>query len=168
MTGPQLLLTSKQLRYGLESLPQELYNEIYTAVFTAAPGIRLINATNDRKTGFSIEDLELSFSHLPRGGFQLLHVSAATRALYATTFYGCDAVFEISATRGLAILAIISLSKLPLAHRNRLRKVIVDMSSGCEGIDLSRIDEHRKFWAYYIGTEVAKNVFVRVDGKTYG
>lgn len=67
---------STSLKQRLESLPQELSNEIYNLTFTADPGVR-----------------EITKTYLPP---HLLRVDRASRALFGASYYGNDAVFRIS------------------------------------------------------------------------
>lgn len=68
-----------KLRAGLETLPQELYDMIYNAVFTAAPGFR--NLSKHHKKTY-------------RRDFNLLHVSHHSRALFASSYYGNQSRFH--------------------------------------------------------------------------
>lgn len=103
-------LDSEQLRHGLESLPQELYDQIYNAVFTARPGVR------------QIDGLLGTF----RRDMKFLHVSSATRALYAKTYYGQGATFEVHGRFAWAQDELQQwLYLLPPDHRALLQRVTV-------------------------------------------
>lgn len=70
----------EQFGIRMGRLPQELYNEIFEDVFTARTGVR--NLTKNKRDSHYYLD------------FKLLHVSRASRALYASTYYGNKSTFQ--------------------------------------------------------------------------
>ncbi|CZT19487.1 uncharacterized protein RCC_05338 [Ramularia collo-cygni] len=74
-------LTADQLRAGLETLPQELFDSIGEYTFTAQPGTRSISTKSGRATH--------------RAHLKLLQVDSATRNLYAQSYYGQGAIIRL-------------------------------------------------------------------------
>lgn len=86
---------------GLSTLPQELYDQIHKAVFTASANkIRNLNSPA----------LDTSL--------KLMHLSHGTRELYATTFYSADFEYEATVMSFMQWLTVV-----PTAHRNRIKKL---------------------------------------------
>lgn len=84
---------SLKLRALIDSLPQELYDEIYDLAFTAEPKIRIYSGKDID------EDLVLGFAELERASLQrvvklneaiprLLHVDRASRKKFAESYFG--------------------------------------------------------------------------------
>lgn len=110
--------SSGELRRGLESLPQELYDQIYKDVFTASPKVRHVGTiTTFGRIKFATEDLNP------------LHISQATRSLYAKTFYGHDAGFEVHLRKTWSEDVLKWLSILPHSHIRLLRKFVIAIDS---------------------------------------
>lgn len=64
-------ISAQGLRRGLETLPQELYDEIYNLTFSATPAAR---------------DLRVRGTAETRQNFKLLQVSSASRAVFASSY----------------------------------------------------------------------------------
>lgn len=92
-----------KIRQGLSSLPQELYDQIYTEVFTAT-----INKV--RKLDQSLQALLLPV--------KLMQISQATRELYTISFYSTS--FDYS---GELETLLRWLASVPELHRSLIRKV---------------------------------------------
>lgn len=122
---PTTPLNSQELRRGLESLPQELWSEIYKIVFTAPHDALCISE--------SLSNKPIIPSSL-RSGMNLLHVSTASRALYAKTFYGRDAVLSAQYVTSTTALLRDWLVMLPKAHRTLLGKIVLAPESNKESV----------------------------------
>lgn len=113
-------LTIEELHSALDTLPQEIYDQIYEAVFTASPGNRDLTKYTDMPVLSYLQD------------FKLLHISRETRALYAKSYYGNQSCFRIKShsyngvdfshhtTRVHSWLKL-----LPEAHRALLHEVVM-------------------------------------------
>lgn len=101
------------IRSGLESLPQDLYDQSYAAVFTATPGVRTIITNLDGKI---------------RNPFKLLHTSRHTRALYAKSYFGTGSQFRIAkagTSRRRDLKQLRWLKDLTGEHRTLPEKILV-------------------------------------------
>lgn len=117
----------ERLRAALEGLPQELYDQIYIATFTAHSRIRNLSSL---KRATYCKD------------FGLLQVSHASRVLFAATYYGNLSRFRFDSTPCPAHLppgwwptssrAISWLKMLPEAHRTMLYEVILSRPDGSQ------------------------------------
>jgi hypothetical protein len=92
-----------KIRQGLSNLPQELYDQIYTEVFTATP-------SQVRKLDQSLRALLLPV--------KLMQISQTTRELYTTSFYSTS--FEFS---GELETMLRWLASVPELHRSLIHKV---------------------------------------------
>ncbi|KAF7193282.1 hypothetical protein HII31_05376 [Pseudocercospora fuligena] len=95
---PDLITTSskemspEQLRSGLESLPQEIYDEIYDLTFTAEAGVRDLGAVV-RRYGEDEDEFFCTRTLTPklffgRDSSKLLRVDQRSRAKFAASYYG--------------------------------------------------------------------------------
>ncbi|CZT18927.1 uncharacterized protein RCC_04772 [Ramularia collo-cygni] len=78
---PEPTLDVATIRHGLDTLPQELWDKIFTEVFTATPGNRTIVWKPHGKK----DQVQHS----------LLGVSRSTRAAFAQNYYGGGSSFSI-------------------------------------------------------------------------
>lgn len=108
-------LDISSLRRGLESLPQELWAEIYNMVFTEPPGVRDISFRLANGRDFPSPQKK---AHLL--ALKLLQVSRSSRQQYAATYY--DAHF-ISESRFLWETLPSWFQFIPEAHRDLLQQV---------------------------------------------
>lgn len=110
-------VTIEELRSTLETLPQEIYDQIFEAVFTAPPGTRDL-------TGGSNHNAYLQ-------DFNLLRISRETRALYAKSYYGNQSCFYFKNHNSYmgwvhSTFRVRSwLKLLPEAHRALLQEVVM-------------------------------------------
>lgn len=112
---------------GMQSLPQELYDIIWKEVFTVPAGLRFIVDTGayteyygpDRIKGLDV-----------RRSLHLLHVCSTSREVYAQSYYGPDAIFEVYGCEVSSDVKVLRnwLGLLTGSHRARLHlvKVVVD------------------------------------------
>lgn len=100
------IMTAEDLRVRLETLPQELYDEIYDITFTAEHGMRPIGT----KPGLALHRAHLKF----------LQIDPASRTSYAKSYYGKGASFRM-----LNGVLIDWLKSLPSAHRVLLQDVVL-------------------------------------------
>lgn len=154
-------LTTDELRIALESLPQELYDQVYVATFTAPPGVR---------------DLTKYHTGTRFAAINLLHVSRDSRKLFAATYYGNGNSFSF---RGLKFSpyadyghefaineARIWLKSVPEAHRALIHEVVLTRAlKGKTGEDETELLAARDFWQtrYHVSQEedvIATKVFV--------
>lgn len=150
------------LRRGLESLPQELYDQILKATFTA-----------------DLEPRDLRNLEAMRQNLKFLHISSSTRALYATTYYGSGAVFEFAQDHGAPRALKLWLRSLPVSHRDLLGQVHIvwDGSAIARWITVLGYERDEfcldlaqsiKSCLPDVSPAVAAKVFLRADGKLYG
>lgn len=92
------------LRRGLETLPQELYDMIYFATFAAPPKFRDL-----------LDIVEV------RHNLKLLQISSTTRKLYAEGYYGHNAPFKIYGDIPIEVKDW--LRSLPEPHRALLHRI---------------------------------------------
>lgn len=157
-------LTTEELRSALESLPQELYDKIYVATFTARSGGRVMNEPDKR----------VRMLH-----YKLLHISRASRELYARTYYGNGSTFGFFGEKYPGRPDILYdtsavaawLKMLPEAHRALIHEVTMR-----QDIRFPSTSKHFKFLAArdffktkYHGSQeekeaIATKVFLRVKG----
>lgn len=131
MAEHDTVLSSGEIRRGLESLPQALYDMVYEHVFTAPPGDRFITDPKLRMQDEGRAGLDV------RKATRLLHVSTASRNLYATTFYGPNAVLKVHTRKiGANIMVRNWLQSIPEEHRHRLNVIV--RIPGWKSSDLSR------------------------------
>ncbi|CZT24145.1 uncharacterized protein RCC_09862 [Ramularia collo-cygni] len=107
------------IRRGLATIPQEIYDQIYTAVFTAPRGIRDMSSPCDKPaTAASV-----------KSDYQLLHVSRSTRALYASTYYTSEFLFPFRIRDpgifGISKAMIFWAQLLPKEHQLLINKITV-------------------------------------------
>ncbi|KAK4617930.1 hypothetical protein CLAFUW4_11769 [Fulvia fulva] len=82
------------LRQRLESLPQELYDEIYTLTFTAAPGERKICAPTKSESRASTLSPDISRCFRGHDSANLFLVDRASSQMFAESYFGGEgAVF---------------------------------------------------------------------------
>lgn len=89
-------LSAEDLRKGLATLPQELYDTIYNLTFSAADGVRDLGEVESRQRGgprFAPSTVEVFRNHegAPFAGKDsraLLQVDRASRAQFAASYYG--------------------------------------------------------------------------------
>ncbi|CZT22290.1 uncharacterized protein RCC_08159 [Ramularia collo-cygni] len=94
--------TPPSLHHALQSLPQELRDIIYTQTFTAPSDTQKLTPTNKPTN------------------LHLLHISSASRALYAESYY--RTTWRLHQKFNL----IAWLNLLPVEHRRLLREIIVE------------------------------------------
>lgn len=117
-------LTIEAIRTGLATLPQELYDQIYTDVFTAPSGqVRNINS----------RDLDLAL--------KLLQISRNSRVLYAKSFYDAEFEYETDMYRFIDWLRTVHRS-----DRDLMRKI----TKGGHHLDLMRRVKEMK-WGRHPG-----------------
>lgn len=151
-----------ELRLGLESLPQELYDQIYNAVFTAPPGERNLSKRN--KCNNIAE------------GLKLLQISHATREKYAASYFGDGGEFLIEDCWVGASMFVAWLRSIAAAHRALLWKIIIvceccrppDVPSGEDALEDIKMDLRRMIHDTAARDALLKKVFVKVDGTLYG
>ncbi|CZT24143.1 uncharacterized protein RCC_09860 [Ramularia collo-cygni] len=82
-------LDATGLRAGLQKLPQEIFDQIYTLTFTAPPGIRDLANPSETRGRYPSDTIPQDVAPTSIDfGTNLLHVSRASRAKYASTYYG--------------------------------------------------------------------------------
>lgn len=144
-----------ELQVRLDSLPQELYDQIFDAVFTAAPGERILSKRN--KCSIIAE------------GLKLLRISRATREKYATTYFGHGAEFVLERCAVQQWVHENWYKSLAPAHMSLLQKVTVvcgcptNMTSD-QFVAFVRMMVASWFEFKAEGIAVAETVFVRIDG----
>lgn len=116
------------LRHGLVSLPQEVWDSIYNAVFTAPFGIYYPAKSKASKPDLDALKIKGTYH---RNDLGLLHIDRASRELYAESYYGQGNTFVfvtridgpgVKHTGGFCSEWF---EMLPIAHRKYLPKVIL-------------------------------------------
>lgn len=117
----------RSLRDLMQTLPQELYDEIFDMTFTADAGVRKLNtATKKRVLGkFSSgstgwRDLYF-YSNVAAAFPAVLHVNRSTRAQFAKSYYGQGAFVAVHDRQ----VARDWVEILPPDHRSLVRDVSV-------------------------------------------
>lgn len=158
MNGLTLDLDADSIRRALESLPQEIYDQIYVAVFTAPAGIRKIN-------------LDMSTETMKQAS-SLLQVSSASRSIFAKSYYGCsDIIVQGYKSSQHLQRWIKSLSK---ADHTLLQRVVVlsystdwrywDGGDCIRRTHAERVSRMRNCLSW-VGARFAEKVFFTIDWK---
>lgn len=162
--------TIEEIRTGLATLPQELYDQIYTNVFRAPSGqVRNINS----------RDLDLAL--------KLLQISRDSRVLYARSFYDAEFEYEIDIDRFIYWLRMVHRSDRDLMrkitkggdHLDLMRRFKEMMWAGNPDLrhalpPLTREDDWlcnvalRPMVAKYVDQETAMKVFMRIGNEDFG
>lgn len=171
------ILDADTIRRELESLPQEIYDQIYKEVFTAPAGkycvIRKNQTQEDRAhlIGIAGED------YVPND-LKLLHISRPSRELYAKTYYGKGSEFLFSIPRFASYNYHWTntryqswLMMLPRAHYELVPKIIMVPKT----VATKAWNPVQNIWTVRKhllqdghGLENTANVFLWTDGKVYG
>ncbi|CZT15294.1 uncharacterized protein RCC_01158 [Ramularia collo-cygni] len=119
-----------QLKTDLNTLPQELYNQIHDEVFTATSGARRIVpggsfAIKQNNPGSTLTRAHHHFIRSSTANTHLLQVSSGTRAKYAETYFGNGAVFEFHTRGGSEGAALFRrwLASIQDSHRSLINEV---------------------------------------------
>lgn len=168
------------IRRGLESLPQEIYDQIYKTVFTAPTGtycpIRRNGADSDRARAHLAT---ITGEDYNRNDLKLFHIDHASRELYAKTYYGEGSTFMFSIKvyypNGNSFINTPHKSwfhSIIRGHPKVLPKIIVAPQSTVEWAD-NPIENNWLMRAYLLeesgfGLANVAKVFFWHEGKSYG
>lgn len=126
------VLDVEDIRRGLDKLPQELYDQIYIATFTAPTGTYC--PILPRHTAyFQGNRYERFRANVNRNDLKLLHISRESRDIFARSYYGPGSTFlfpmlsisDISIHGTLNDAFIEWLEMLPSEHRGMLPRVLL-------------------------------------------
>lgn len=170
-------LSLDNLRRSMNTLPQELWDSIYDHVFTAPPGVRIL-----QRTAFAYSKhllLDGPVTHVS-DHLHLLHVSNHSRELYARTYYAARFVtlfigsFSRKGCRRYSYSDRLArwLESIPEAHRSLIREIIIEDDQVPEAVcsEVDSVLEYRSLcgqaWTCYlelsrrVGNEAAMKVFL--------
>lgn len=165
-------LDSDALRKGMESLPQEICNLIYDEVFTAPRGVRKVFGTLEITPKILLHGATIH-THV-KEHLHLLHVSRASRELFAKTFYDARFIVHhiIESPRPQNLAPFISwLKVLPAAHRDLIREIISYETARTPRVSPTKYNARIKRMYFMhngiecgkvISTQVGKNVTAKV------
>ncbi|KAF2166093.1 hypothetical protein M409DRAFT_23820 [Zasmidium cellare ATCC 36951] len=123
---------SAELRARLETLPQELYDQIYDFTFTAEPCVPYLDRLNLCPLVLPCEAPKLGRPLLQKSNrVKLLHVDRTSRHKFAQSFYGGEGAAFVAERRLFDLLETICfwLRSLPLDHQAMILDVRAIASS---------------------------------------
>lgn len=156
-------LSVEDIRRGLKSLPQELYDEIYRFTFTKPSG-----------------PLDLRNAAKVRSDLKLLHISSEIRELYASAYYSRRVIFRVDNKTGGNRFRL-WLKSLPSKHRALLPELrfkastsfsvdtglICTTASGQDRYFFRWIKAIRTVLATEFGATLTSRSSLKVKGKVY-